>query len=106
MLDERRLRELIENRTMNVGGEDYQLRLVGFSETPNKAVMLAIAIGGADERLHLQLSDDLRGDPIAVRQRVVYFARRIVMTMRLCAPHTAAMSPASDLGEESSRILR
>jgi len=94
MLDERRIRDVIENWTMKVGGEEYQLRLVGFSETPNKAVMLAIAIDGTNERLQLQLSDDLRRDPIALRQRVVYFARRIVLTMRLCAPHTASVSPA------------
>jgi hypothetical protein len=82
MLDESHLREVIENRTMNFGGEHYQLRLVGFSETPNQAIMLAIAIGGTDERLYLQLSDDLRRDPIALRQRVVYFARRIVIATR------------------------
>jgi hypothetical protein len=82
MLDERRLRDLIESRTVNVGGEDYQLRLVVLSETPNNGVMLTIAVGASDERLQLHLSGDLRRDPIALRQRVVYFAKRIVTTTR------------------------
>jgi hypothetical protein len=82
MLDEGRLRALIENRTVKVGAEAYQLRLVGLSETPNRAVMLAIAIDGTDERVQLQLSDDLRYDPIALRQRVVYLAQRIVTATR------------------------
>jgi hypothetical protein len=79
MLDERGLREVIESRTVRVAGDEVPLRLVGISETPNNAVMLAIAVGGRDERLQLQLSDDLRSDPIALRQRIVYFAKRIVL---------------------------
>lgn len=78
ILDERGFRDAIEGRTLRVGAEEYRLRLVGLSETPNNAVLLAIAVGGTDERIQLQLSDDLRRDPIALRQRVVYFAKRIV----------------------------
>jgi len=82
MLDERGLRDVIESRTVNVRGEEIQLRLVGLSETPNHAVMLAIAVGGTDERLQMHLSDHLRCDPIALRLRVVYFARRILYATR------------------------
>jgi hypothetical protein len=82
MLDESLLREVIEGRTVKVGDEEYGLRLVGVSETPNQDVMLAIAIGGTEERLQLHLSRDLRCDSIALRQRVVYFVKRIVMTTR------------------------
>lgn len=82
MLDESRLREVIESRTVKVGNDEYRLRLVGLSETPNHAVLLAVAIGGTDERLQLCLSDDLRRDPIALRQRVVYFAKRIIAETR------------------------
>jgi hypothetical protein len=90
MLDESRLRDLIESRTVRVGAAEYQLRLVGLSETPNNAVLLAIAIGGTDERLHLQLSDSLRRDPIALRQRIVYFVKRIVSTARLHMPASSS----------------
>lgn len=83
MLDERSLRYLIEIPTIKVAGEEFQLRLVGLSETPNNTVMISIAVGGIDERLYLQLSDDLQRDPIALRQRVVYFAKRIVMNTHL-----------------------
>ena len=81
-LDDDRLRDLIESRTIQVGNEEHRLWLVGFSQTPNNGALLAIAISGTDERLQLQLSDDLRRDPIALRQRVVYFAKRIVNATR------------------------
>jgi hypothetical protein len=82
MLVERRLCDLIENGTIKVGSEEYRLRLVGLSETPNNAVMLAVAISGIDERLQLQLSENLQRDPVALKQRVVYFAKRIVNANR------------------------
>jgi len=82
MLVEPRLRDVIESATVKVGGEEYRLWLVGVSETPNNALMLAISIGGIDEPLQLQLSDELRRDPVALRQRVVYFAKRIVNAHR------------------------
>ena len=85
ILDEGRVRDVIESQMVKVGRRYYQLRLVGLSETPNNAVMLALAIAGTDERLQLQLSDHLRRDPIALRQRVVYFVKRIVTT---CAVRT------------------
>lgn len=91
MLDERSLRYLIEIPTITVGKDEFRLRLVGLSETPNNTVMIAIAVGGIDERLYLQLSDDLQRDPIALRQRVVYFAKRIVMSAQ---PHISASSAA------------
>src|SRR5262245_11304468 len=78
MLDESRVRDVIESRTVKVGDEEHRLWLVGFSTTPNDGALLAIAISGTDERLQLQVSDDLRRDPIALRQRVVYFAKRVV----------------------------
>lgn len=90
MLDESRLRDLIESRTVRVGAAEHQLRLVGLSETPNNAVLLAIAIGGTDERLQLQLSDSLSHDPIALRQRIVYFVKRIVSTARLHVPASSS----------------
>jgi hypothetical protein len=96
IFDEGRLRELIERRTVRVCGEDYQLRLVGFSETPNHALMLAVAISGIDERLQLHVSDDLRRDPIALTERVVYFAKRIVIATRQRIP--TATSPAGSDG--------
>lgn len=86
MLDERCLRYLIEIPTVKVEDEEYRLRLVGLSETPNHTVMIAIAVDGIDERLHLQLSDDLRRDPIAFRKRVVYFAKQIVTNAQ---PHAS-----------------
>ena len=97
MLDERSLRYLIEVPTIKVGDDEFRMRLVGLSETPNHAVMISIAVGGIDERLQLQLSDDLRRDPIALRQRVVYFAKRIVMNMQA---HAAGL-PCSIGGSRS-----
>lgn len=88
-IDERRLRDVIESRPLKVGNEECQLRLVGLSVTPNNAVMIAIAIGCTAERLQLQLSDDLRRDPIALRQRIVYFAKRMVTTARENGPKCA-----------------
>ena len=95
MLDERSLRYLIEIPTIKVGDDEFQLRLEGLSETPNHDVMLSIAVGGIDERLYLQLSDDLRRDPLALRQRVVYFAKRIVTHTQLhaSAPLSAGEQP-------------
>ena len=87
MLDENVLRELIEGRPVRVGDEEYPLQLVGVSETPNHAVMLAIAIGGTEERLQLHLAEDLGRDSIALRQRVVYFVKRIVMAARHTPTH-------------------
>ena len=89
MLDEGAVRDVIESRAIKVGNEEYRLRLVGFSETPNKAVMLAIAIQGTEERLQLQVSDDLQTDAIALRQRIVYFAKRIVNSTCACARSSA-----------------
>ena len=83
VLDEQRLRDLVQSSTVKVGAEEYQLRLVGLSEAHNKmTVLLAVAVGDIDERLQLQLSEDQRRDPIALRQRIVYFAKRIVTTAR------------------------
>lgn len=62
----RQMRELIESAPIKVAGEEYRLRLVGLSETPNNDLMLAIAVGSIDERLQVQLSDDLRRDPLAL----------------------------------------
>lgn len=90
-LDEGRLRDLIESRTVKVGDQEHQLRLVGLCETPSNAVMLAIAIRGTDERLQLHLSKDQLHDLIALRQRVVYFAKRIVAAEH---SHTSAHLPA------------
>lgn len=81
-LDHDDLRDLIESRTIQVGNEEHRLWLVGLSKTANNGTLLAIAISGTDERLQLQLSDDLRHDPIALRQRVVYFAKRLVNNTR------------------------
>lgn len=83
MLDERSLRYLIEIPAITVGDDEFRLRLVGVSETPNNTVMMSIAVDGIDERLYVQLSDDLRHDPIALRQRVVYFAKRIITNTQL-----------------------
>lgn len=85
MIDERGVRDVIQNETIKVGTDEYRLWLVGLCETPNNAVLLAIAISGTEERLQLCLSDDLRGDSIALRQRIVYFAKRIVADTRLHA---------------------
>ena len=86
MLDERSLRYLIEIPSIKVGADEFQLRLVGFSETPNNDVLIAIAIGDIDERLQLQLSEGQRRDPIATRQRIVFFAKRIITTTH---PHAS-----------------
>jgi len=93
-LDEGRLRDLIESRTIKIGAEEYRLRLVGLSETPNNAVLLAIAIGDIDERLQLHLSEGQRRHPILLRQRIVYFAKRIVTTARLS--HSPTVSQVVD----------
>jgi hypothetical protein len=82
MLDERSLRYLIEVPTIAVADEEFRLRLVGLNETPENTAMISIAVDGIDERLNLQLSDDLRRDPMALRQRVVYFAKRIISDTR------------------------
>lgn len=92
-LDEGRLRDLIEGRTVTVGGEEYQLRLVGHSETPNNAVLLAIAIGDIEERLQLQLSEGQRRNPIALRQRIVYFAKGMVTTAQRSEALPVSSSP-------------
>jgi hypothetical protein len=82
MVDERLLGEVIQNETIKIGTEEYRLWLVGLCETPNNAVLLAVTISGTEERLQLCLSDELRGDPFALRQRVVYFAKRIITNTR------------------------
>jgi len=48
--------------------------------------MLAIAIGGTDDRLQLHLSTDQLVDPIELRQRVVYFAKRMVAPASFLRP--------------------
>jgi len=104
MLDERGLRDVIESRTVNVGGEEIQLRLVGLSETPNHAVMLAIVLGGTDERIQMHLSDHLRCDPIALRRRIVYFVRRIVHATR--SPVSMPGGAAVERSAQDQALLR
>lgn len=114
VLDERRLRDLVQSPTVKVGAEEYQLRLVGLSEAHNKmTLLLAIAIGDIDERLQLQLSEDQRRDPIALRQRIVYFAKRIVTSarrpdtlhVRLAAAQAALLLASADDDRGESRTL-
>src|SRR5690242_17174879 len=62
VLNEARLRDVIQSQPITVGEEDFQLWLVGLSETDNHATLIAIAIGGIDERLQLQLSDDWQSE--------------------------------------------
>src|SRR4029079_19497542 len=81
-LDDAGLRDVIQSQPISIGNEEFKLWLVGLSETANHAKLIAIAISGIDERLQLQLSDDLQRDPMALRQRIVYFAKRIVTAAR------------------------
>jgi hypothetical protein len=88
MFDGLSVRRTIEGRSVVVGAHEHTLQVIGVTEHADGGAKLVIAISGSTRRhLHLDVSEAVLQDPIALRQRVVYFVTQLV-TDRLTPTET------------------